>query len=86
MSRIKITARGWPWQLVSGHWSSAVDGTNGQRYGWNPLSVKGAGRYGGWWAFKLGITISRDLRDWVLDLGLGSIRVSVKKREGRAND
>ncbi len=79
-SRIKITARGWPWQQVADHWSSAADGTKDQRYGWNPFVVKGAGRYGGWWAFKLGITISQSLRDWVFDLGIGSIRVSIKER------
>jgi hypothetical protein len=81
MSRIKITARGWPWQRVGGHWSSDTDKTTGQRYGWNPFVVKGAGRFGGWWAFKLGITISGCLRDWVFDLGIGSIRVSIKDRE-----
>jgi hypothetical protein len=80
-SRIKITARGWPWQQVGGHWSSAADKTKGQRYGWNPFVVKGAGRFGGWWAFKLGITISQSLRDWVFDLGIGSIRVVINERE-----
>jgi hypothetical protein len=80
---IKITAKGWPWQQVSGHWSSAAGETNGQRYGWNPFVVKDAGRFGGWWAIKFGITISSSLRDWVFDLGIGSIRVSIKERGAR---
>jgi hypothetical protein len=79
-NRIKITASGWPWQRVDKHWASAVDKTTGERYGWNPFVVKGAGRFGGWWAFKFGITISPTLREWVLDLGIGSIRIKIKDR------
>lgn len=75
---IRITASGWPWQKVGGHWASNLDKTTGQTYGWNPFSVKGMGRFGGGWAFKFGITASRSLRDWVIDLGIGSIRI-VKK-------
>lgn len=73
---MKISARGWPWQTVDGHWASNLDKTTGQKYGWNPFAVKGMGRFGGGWAFKLGITGSSSLRDWVIDLGFGSIRIT----------
>lgn len=76
---VKVTTRGWPWQKVDGHWASDLDKTTGERYGWNPLKVKGMGRFGGCWAFKLGITASSSFRDWVFDLGLGSIRITLKK-------
>lgn len=76
MPKIKVTARGWPWQYVDPHWASKLDKTAGQRFGWNPFSVKGVGRFGGGWAFKFGITASRDWSDIVLDLGLGSIRIT----------
>lgn len=79
--RIKVTANGWPWQFVNDHWAARADKSVGEKYGWNPLSVKGMGRFGGGWAFKLGITISSSFRSWVLDLGIGSIRVSIKKKE-----
>jgi hypothetical protein len=77
---MKIKASGWPWQTVDGHWSSNVDKTTGQKYGWNPFVVKGAGRFGGWWAFKFGITVSSSMRDIVLDLGIGSVRITFEKK------
>ena len=80
---LKITTRGWPWQTVDGHWASNADKTTGQKYGWNPLSVKGMGRFGGGWAFKFGITVSSSLRDVVIDLGLGSIRIRFEKARGQ---
>lgn len=79
----KITARGWPWQKVDEHWASNLDKTTGQKYGWNPFSVKGMGRFGGGWAFKFGITVSNSLRDVVIDLGLGSVRIKFEKARGR---
>lgn len=80
MKRVSITARGWPWQTVGNHWSSDLDKTAGQKFGWNPFVVKGMGRFGGGWAFKFGITASENLRDIVLDLGLGSIRIIIKRK------
>ena len=80
---MKIRARGWPWQHTSDFWANTLDKTRGQKWGWNPLSVKGMGRFGGGWAFKFGITISRDARDIVLDLGLGSIRVWLPKKKSQ---
>ena len=74
---MKITCRGWPWQTTDGDWASALDKTTGETYGWNPFNVKGMGRFGGGWAFKLGITCSRTLRDIVIDLGLGSVRIKL---------
>lgn len=73
---IKVTARGWPWQTVSDHWANNLDKTKGHKWGWNPFAVKGMGRFGGGWAFKFGVTVSASLSDWVIDLGLGSIRVT----------
>ena len=67
---MKITARGWPWQ-TSNHWSNS----NNEKFGWNPLSVKGCGRFGGGWAIKIGITINKSFTDVIFDLGLGSIRI-----------
>ena len=77
---IEITARGWPWQYVNPHWASNLDKTTGQRFGWNPFSVKGMGRFGGGWAFKFGIVISSSLKDWVIDLGIGGIRIMYRKK------
>lgn len=39
------------------------------------------GRFGGGWAFKLGITVASSLREIIFDLGIGSIRFQFKKRE-----
>lgn len=78
-SFVRFSARGWPWQLCGGHWANNVDGSAAERWGWNPLSLKGMGRFGGGWAFKLGVSASSSLRDWVFDLGLGSVRVQFPK-------
>lgn len=75
--RIKITFSGWPWQFIDSHWMAVVDQTTGQRYGWNPFSVKGCGRFGGGWAFKVGITVSSSFKDWIFDLGIGSVRIKL---------
>lgn len=80
---LKITASGWPWQTIKPFWANDVDKTTGQKYGWNPFSVKGMGRFGGGWAFKFGITVSSSFRDFVIDLGIGSIRVKIEKAKGR---
>lgn len=79
MKRFKFTAAGFLWQKVRPFWASDLDKTTGQKYGWNPFSVKGMGRFGGGWAFKLGVQVSASMTDWVFDLGLGSIRVIYKK-------
>lgn len=79
----KITARGWPWQTIEPFWANELDKTTGQKYGWNPFSVKGMGRFGGGWAFKFGVTVSSSFRDFVIDLGIGSIRVKIEKARGR---
>lgn len=79
----KITATGWPWQTIKPFWANELDKTTGQKYGWNPFSVKGMGRFGGGWAFKFGITVSSSFRDFVIDLGIGSIRVKIEKAKGR---
>lgn len=77
---LKIKATGWPWQLTGTHWANQVDKTTAQRWGWNPFNVKGMGRFGGGWAFKFGLTVSQSLHDWVIDLGLGSVRVTWSKK------
>ena len=78
---MKITFRGWPWQYVSGHWAHAIDNTEKQRWGWNPLTVKGMGRFGGGWAFKFGVNISGSLKEWIFDLGIGSVRLKFGGKE-----
>lgn len=77
---MKVKFSGWPWQYVDSHWSSDLDQTTGEKWGWNPFKVKGAGRFGGWWAFKFGITVSSSLRDFVIDLGIGSIRITGERK------
>ena len=72
---MKVTFKGWPWQTVPVFWASELDRTTGEKWGWNPLKVKGMGRFGGGWAFSLGIAVSKTGRDIVLELGLGSIRI-----------
>lgn len=79
---IKVTFSGWPNQYVNPHWAINADKTVGEKYGWNPFKVKGMGRFGGGWAFKFGITVSESLRDWVIDLGLGSIRITKTTKRG----
>lgn len=76
----KITARGWPWQVIPGSWANDVDQTGGQKWGWNPFKVKDLGRFGGGWAFKFGMTASKSMRDFVFDLGIGSIRITKSER------
>lgn len=78
-SSVRFSASGWPWQPCGNHWANHADGSTTERWGWNPFRLKGMGRFGGGWAFKLGITTSRDMRDWIFDLGLGSIRVTLPK-------
>lgn len=81
---MKVKFRGWPWQHVSTHLASNLDKTTGEKYGWNPFKVKGMGRFGGGWAFKFGLTVSSDMRDVVIELGIGSIRVTAGHRGGAA--
>ena len=77
--RISVKATGFPWQEVEKFWASDVDGSTGKKWGWNPLNVSGMGRFGGGWAFKLGITASKQLDYFIVDLGLGSFRVKINK-------
>jgi hypothetical protein len=77
---MKVIFSGFPWQYVSSHWSNELDKTMGQKWGWNPFSVKGMGRFGGGWAFKLGIVLSSDLKDIILYLGIGTIRIKLRKK------
>ena len=77
IGRVRITARGWPWQRAA-YWESVADKTHEQRYGWNPFNVKGVGRFGGGWALKIGVAMSCNLRDVVIDCGIGSIRVTMR--------
>lgn len=76
----KVKASGWPWQLVNPHWASNLDRTTGEKWGWNPFTVKGMGRFGGGWAFKFGVTISKTGRDICLDLGIGGLRIQWVKK------
>lgn len=81
---MKVTFRGWPWQLINPpgktpHWSNITQKPSA-RWGWNPFKVKGMGRFGGGWAIKFGITISETGRDIILDCGIGSIRIKTGER------
>jgi hypothetical protein len=76
---MKITTRGLPWQKIEPSWANNADKTNGETYGWNPFNVRGMGRFGGGWAFKLGIQVSESCRDWIISIGLGEIRIQFKK-------
>jgi hypothetical protein len=78
--KIRINAEGWPWMPVCAHWASRADGTAFQKYGWNPFSVKGMGRFGGGWAFKFGVEVDASLQDWSFYLGLGYIRITLSKK------
>ena len=80
---MKIKASGFPWQNVHNHWSTNLDKTVGQKWGWNPFRVKGMGRFGGGWAFKFGLTISSSLQDWIFYLGIGSVRITFNKKENK---
>lgn len=57
-------------------WANILDKTTGTKFGWNPLNVKGIGRFGGGWAIKIGLCVSSSGKDWIFDIGLGSIRVT----------
>lgn len=74
--KLSVKFSGWPWQKTGNHWSNQVDKTVHQKWGWNPFNVKGMGRFGGGWAIKCGLTIGSAGRDIILDLILGSIRIS----------
>jgi len=70
---------GWPWQRTTSFWASELDRTVGEKWGWNPFVVKGMGRFGGGWGFKIGIVASKTMQDFVIDLVIGSIRVTKKE-------
>ena len=74
--KLKFSARGFPWQHTGNHWSNQLDKTVHEKYGWNPVIVKGMGRFGGGWAIKCGITISKDFKDFIIELIIGSIRIT----------
>lgn len=81
---MNISLRGFPWQTVRPFWANSLDKTVGEKWGWNPFSLKGMGRFGGGWAFKFGITASSSLRDIIIDVGIGSIRITrPEKVKGR---
>ena len=67
--------RGFPWHLVPK--DESFDKHNGELWGWNPLTVKNSGRFGGGWAFKFGITSNENFRELVIDVGIGSIRLEI---------
>ena len=67
--------RGFPWHLVPK--DESFDKHNGELWGWNLLTVKNSGRFGGGWAFKFGITSNENFRELVIDVGIGSIRLEI---------
>ncbi|WOE40104.1 hypothetical protein [Acinetobacter chinensis] len=66
---------GFPWHVVPQ--DESFENQNGEVWGWNPLKVKGSGRFGGGWAFKFGITSNENFRELVIELGIGSIRLEI---------
>lgn len=73
---IELQFSGFPWQVIqSSH--PCFHNHKGQTWGWNPRIVKGLGRFGGGWAFKFGITSNENLRELVIDVGIGSIRLEI---------
>ena len=74
MRKIEITTRGCPWQNVEQ--SPFYDFPKG-KYGWNPFKVLGWGRYGGNWAFKLGVEIGSQMTN--IHFGLGTIEIKYTK-------
>lgn len=67
--------RGFPWHVVFK--DEPFDQHNGEFWGWNPLKVKGSGRFGGGWAFKFGISSNENFRELVIDVGIGSICLEI---------
>lgn len=76
MRKIKITTRGCPWQDIE---QSPFYNFPKGKYGWNPFSVKGWGRYGGNWAIKFGIDIGSQRTS--IHFGLGTVTISYLKNE-----
>ena len=66
---------GFPWHVVFK--DEPFDQHNGEFWGWNPLKVKGSGRFGGGWAFKFGISSNENFRELVIDVGIGSICLEI---------
>jgi hypothetical protein len=78
---VKVTARGFPWQSAGMFWANQQDKTVGKKYGWNHFRVIGMGRFGGGWAFKLGVMFGSGFDDFIFSLGIGEIRIQIKSRE-----
>lgn len=75
---MKVKFRNWPWQTREPFWANP-DGKTGTKWGWNPMADGGMGRFGGGWKWKLGIACGG--REIILDLILGSIRISFIKEK-----
>jgi len=76
--QVRVKFSGWPWQTIEPFWANEIDKTTGTKYGWNPLNIKGMGRFGGGWAIKFGIIVSSSFKDIVIELIIGSIRITFK--------
>lgn len=72
--RVLIKTRGCPWDDIEQ--SQFHDFPKG-KHGWNPLAVKGWGRYGGFWTTKIGIELGSSTA--VINFGLGSLRMEVRR-------
>lgn len=80
-STIYVLLEGFPWQTIKSR-DPFSSYHNGEKWGWNPLKVKGSGRFGGGWAFKFGITSNQDFRELIIDVGIGSIRLEIMGKRG----
>ncbi len=75
-STLYVAFEGFPWQTIKSR-DPLYSYHYGEKWGWNPLLVKGSGRFGGGWAFKFGITSNENFRELVIDVGIGSIRLEI---------
>ncbi|WP_052417810.1 hypothetical protein [Acinetobacter junii] len=75
-STVYLSFEGFPWQIINSR-DPLSSHYYGEKWGWNPLKVKGSGRFGGGWAFKFGITSNENFRELIIDVGIGSIRLEI---------
>lgn len=65
-----------PWHTIDPVWSSKPG--HKEKYGWNPWTDPGAGRFGGWWVLKCGIVLGRS--EMIVEWIFGTLRISWVKQ------
>lgn len=71
----RIKADRWPWQ----GWGWFPHRAKGKSPGFAPLNSSGA-RFGGGWAWKVGISVGPSGRSIIIDLLFGSVRIDRMER------